>query len=102
MELVSVIIPVYNREKTIKKAIESVLNQTYDNIEVIAVDDCSSDRSVEVIQNINDKRVRVITCQNNAGACRARNIGIEKENSLHFRTVMICGTAINWKRISDI
>ena len=77
MELVSVIIPVYNREKTIKKAIESVLNQTYDNIEVIAVDDCSSDRSVEVIQNINDKRVRVITCQNNAGACRARNIGIE-------------------------
>ena len=46
MELVSVIIPVYNREKTIKKAIESVLNQTYDNIEVIAVDDCSSDRSV--------------------------------------------------------
>ena len=57
MELVSVIIPVYNREKTIEKAIESVLNQTYYNIEVIAVDDCSSDRSVEVIQNINDERV---------------------------------------------
>ena len=64
--MVSVIIPVYNRKKTIKKAIESVLGQTYTDLEVIVVDDCSTDKTIELVKN-----------PENGGACRARNIGIE-------------------------
>lgn len=75
--LVSVIIPLYNREATIEMAINSVLEQTYKNLEIIVVDDCSTDKSVEVVQRIKDERIRVIVCDKNGGACVARNIGIE-------------------------
>ncbi|MCM1154140.1 MAG: glycosyltransferase [Ruminococcus flavefaciens] len=75
-ELVSVVIPVYNREKTIKRAIDSVLNQTYSNIEVIVVDDCSTDHSIKVVNEYADQRVRVICQKQHGGANRARNVGI--------------------------
>ena len=75
--LVSVIIPAYNREKTIKDAVLSVLNQTYQNLEVIVVDDCSKDKTVEIVKSMDDVRIRVIECKENGGACVARNIGIE-------------------------
>lgn len=74
--LVSVIIPVYNRENTIKAAVESVLAQTYQELEVVVVDDCSKDETVETVKSIKDARVRIITCEKNGGACVARNIGI--------------------------
>ena len=77
MELVSVVIPAYNREKTIREAVESVLEQSYTNLEVIIVDDCSTDRTVEIVESIPDDRVIIIRCKENGGACRARNIGIE-------------------------
>ena len=75
--LVSVIIPVFNRELTIEMAVRSVLSQTYSNLELIVVDDCSTDKSVEVVQRIKDERIRVIVCDKNRGACAARNIGIK-------------------------
>lgn len=74
--MISVIIPVYNREQTIKKALNSVLNQTYKDIEVIVVDDGSTDASKKVIESISDKRIKYVY-QENAGACVARNTGIE-------------------------
>ena len=74
--MVSVIIPTHNREQTIKRSILSVLNQSYNNIEVILVDDGSNDNTVNVIHSINDSRVRVIVLDSNNGACRARNIGV--------------------------
>ena len=77
-ELVSVIIPAYNREKTIEKAVQSVLDQTYKDIEVIVVDDGSTDATVSVVKDIGDKRVKCISLDKNSGACRARNKGIEK------------------------
>ena len=61
--MVSVIIPSYNREKTIKRAVESVLNQTYKDIEVIVVDDCSSDKTIEILTSIKDKRFRCLRCK---------------------------------------
>lgn len=78
-DLVSVIIPVYNREKTINKAIHSVLEQDYKNIEIIIVDDCSIDNTVSVVQNAfsEDERVILIKLNKNSGACIARNRGIE-------------------------
>ncbi|PYG96970.1 hypothetical protein CVV67_30085, partial [Arthrobacter stackebrandtii] len=54
---ISVVIPYHNREKIIQQCIESVLNQTITNLEVIAVDDGSTDRSREIVANINDKRL---------------------------------------------
>jgi glycosyltransferase involved in cell wall biosynthesis len=75
--MVSVIIPMYNREKTIETAVKSVLEQTYGKLEVVIVDDCSTDNSVDVVKNISDERVRLLTCEENGGACKARNIGIE-------------------------
>ena len=85
-ELVSVIIPVYNREKTIKKSIDSILNQTYSNLEIIVVDDCSLDGSRDVVKSYKDKRVRLIACEENKGANHARNLGISlsKGNYIAF------------------
>lgn len=75
--LVSVIIPVYNREDTIERAIDSVLCQTYSNIELIIVDDGSTDKSIERVHSYHDARIRLI-CQNeHGGANRARNAGIK-------------------------
>ena len=76
-DLISVIIPTYNRSKLITKAIESVLNQTYKNLEVIVIDDCSIDNTEDVIKKINDKRLKYIKLDSNKGACYARNVGIK-------------------------
>lgn len=74
--MVSVIIPTYNREGPIKKAAESVLKQTYSNLELLIVDDCSTDNTKAVIQELNDSRVKYICLEKNSGACVARNVGI--------------------------
>lgn len=75
--LVSVVIPAYNRESTIKDAVKSILEQTYKNLEVIVVDDGSKDGTADAVKSIDDERVRLIECEKNGGACTARNIGIE-------------------------
>ena len=74
--LVSIIIPVYNVEEYMDECIESVLNQTYKNIEIIIVDDGSTDKSGEKCNLYNDDRVIVIH-QDNKGLAEARNVGIE-------------------------
>lgn len=74
--MISVIIPAYNRQDTIVRAVQSVLNQTYKEIEVIVVDDCSKDNTVAELEKVQDSRLRVIECEKNGGACAARNIGI--------------------------
>ena len=76
--LVSIIIPAYNVEKYIEKCISSILGQTHTNIEVIVVDDGSTDRTGQIIDNISvhDSRIRVLH-KKNAGVSAARNSGIE-------------------------
>lgn len=74
--LVSVVIPVYNRENTIKRAIDSVLCQTYANLEIIIVDDGSTDNTVEIVKGYEDRRIRLVCQKENGGANKARNIGI--------------------------
>jgi glycosyltransferase involved in cell wall biosynthesis len=74
MPLISVIIPLYNSEKTIRQTIESVLNQTFDDFELIVVDDGSTDSSLAIVCSITDPRLKVFSYPN-AGACVARNRG---------------------------
>ncbi|PQJ44935.1 hypothetical protein BTO00_01800 [Vibrio campbellii] len=74
-KLVSVIIPVYNAEKTIKQAIDSICCQTYNNLEIIIVDDGSNDGSLDIINSIHDERIRVLR-QKNQGISIALNNAI--------------------------
>lgn len=78
MPLISVIIPLYNSEKYVVEAIESVLNQSYKNIELVIVDDYSSDNSFEIAKRYEkiDKRVSVIRNEKNIGVAKTRNEGI--------------------------
>lgn len=77
--MISIIIPTYNREKTIYRSVMSVLNQTYKDLEVVIIDDCSSDRTEEMIKALQkkDNRIRYYRLDKNSGACAARNIGID-------------------------
>ena len=75
MSLISVIIPAYNAQKTIYRCLESILNQTYRNIEVIVVNDGSSDDTENICRQFEDERVRIVN-QKNQGVSQARNTGI--------------------------
>ena len=77
MKKVSVIIPVHNSEKYILECLNSVINQTYKNLEIIVIDDKSTDNSVDLIKSINDPRIKLIQLKENVGAGVARNKGIE-------------------------
>lgn len=79
-ELVSIITPTYNSEKFIAETIQSVQKQSYSNWEMIIVDDCSSDKTVEIIQNMmeDDHRIHLIRLNKNSGASKARNKAIEQ------------------------
>lgn len=72
----SIIIPLYNKEKYIKKTISSILNQTYEKYEIIIINDGSTDRSKDVVESINDDRITLINIKN-SGVSAARNYGIE-------------------------
>lgn len=74
--LISVIIPVYNGETYIVECIESILNQSYRNVEIIVIDDGSTDNTVKLVHRFNDSRIRVLS-QANGGPSRARNLGLE-------------------------
>ena len=77
-QLVSVIMGVYNNEYTIKNAIESILNQSYKNIELIITDDNSSDNSISIIKNyLNQKNIRLIVNKKNIGLTKSLNLMIE-------------------------
>ena len=78
-KLVTIIIPVYNVEKYLDECIQSVINQTYKNLEILLVDDGSTDSSPDICSkySMQDNRIRIIT-KKNGGIASARNKGIEK------------------------
>jgi glycosyltransferase involved in cell wall biosynthesis len=75
-ELVSIVIPAFNCEDRIENTIKSALNQSYSNVEIIVVDDCSTDNTVSICNNFGDK-IKLITFDKNKGGSAARNAGVE-------------------------
>lgn len=77
---VSVIMPAYNAEKFIEEAVRSVMAQTYENWELIIIDDCSKDRTAEIAEALSkeDKRIVFLRNENNMGVAKTRNRGLER------------------------
>ena len=82
--LVSVVIPMYNRERVIGRAVESVLQQTLSDFELIIVDDGSADNSCEVVESYDDSRIRLIRNTQNRGANFCRNVGIKESKGKYI------------------
>ena len=82
MPKVSVIIPVYNTENYLRKCLDSVINQTLDDIEIICINDCSTDNSLNILKEYasKDERIKIIEFKENKGASVARNTGIAESN----------------------
>ena len=78
MPRVSVIMPVYNGEKFVGEAIESILNQTFSDFELIIIDDASTDGTLEVVRKFPDGRIRIIRNHENIGIARSRNKGLRE------------------------
>lgn len=74
--LVSVVVPAYNAESSIKTTIDSIINQTYKNIEIIVVDDGSKDSTAEIVESYKNDRIKLIN-KENGGVSSARNLGIK-------------------------
>lgn len=74
---ISVIMPVYNGEKYLKEAIDSVLSQTFKDFELIIINDCSTDTTIDVINSYNDERIILINNEENLGIAKNLNKGIE-------------------------
>ena len=78
--LVSGLLPVYNEENYIRQAIDSLLEQTYNNFELIIVDDCSTDNSSDIINSYSDTRIRYIKNDKNFHIAKSLNIGFKHAN----------------------
>lgn len=87
--VISIIVPVYNVETYIEKCLQSICRQSYNNIEIIVVDDCSTDKSVAVCERYaaKDNRIRVLHSEKNQGVSAARNRGMEYANGDYYMFV---------------
>lgn len=86
MYKVSIIIPIYNVEQYLAQCLDSVINQTYKNIEIICVNDCSLDNSFRILDEYskNDKRIKIINRENNGGLSAARNTGLDNASGKYI------------------
>ena len=82
--LVSVIMPTYNHARYIGEAIESVLNQTYKNFELIIIDNYSTDNTAEIVASYNDKRIKYLKFRNHGIIAASRNHGIKNSNGKYI------------------
>ncbi|WP_069637670.1 glycosyltransferase family 2 protein [Campylobacter pinnipediorum] len=73
---VSFIVPIYNKEKHLRECIDSLIKQSLQSVEIIAINDGSTDKTLEILESYNDERLKIVT-QSNQGSSAARNHGIE-------------------------
>lgn len=85
-DLVSIVIPVYNASKFLDETINSIFNQSYNNLEIIFINDCSKDNSTDIIKKYQkkDKRIILIDNKRNLGAAESRNVGIKKSTGKYL------------------
>lgn len=83
---ISIIIPVYNAEKSIRRCIESILQQTYVNFEILIINDGSIDNTIQICESFKDSRIRIIN-QRNLGVSAARNCGIQNASGKYIQFV---------------
>lgn len=84
-DLITIVVPVYNTEKYIARCLDSILNQTYKNLEIIVINDGSPDKSLELIKGYQEKDSRIIIIdKKNAGVSAARNDGIAKSSGKYI------------------
>jgi len=76
MAEISVIVPVYNVEKYLKKCLDSILNQSFKSLEIIAINDCSTDNSAKILDEYKTKGIKIINLEKNRGLSAVRNLGI--------------------------
>jgi glycosyltransferase involved in cell wall biosynthesis len=95
--LVSVAMPVYNAEKYIKQAIDSVLAQTYENFELVIVNDASSDRSKELVLSYSDSRIRYMENEVNLGIAKTRNKCVQQAAGKYIAVLDNDDIALPWR-----
>ena len=85
MELVSIILPYYKKKSYVKSTINSILSQTYQNFEILIIDDELTSESKKILNEINmlDKRISILKNTRNIGAGYSRNRGIQKSRKIH-------------------
>jgi glycosyltransferase involved in cell wall biosynthesis len=94
--IISIIVPIYNSRKYIGRCIDSLINQTYEDIEIILVDDCSTDNSIEIAQEYAaiDKRIKIIKNDKNEGLSFSRNNGMRNSTAPY---IMFCDSDDEYK-----
>lgn len=85
-ELVSVVIPIYNVEKYLEECLNSIINQTYTNLEILCIDDCGTDNSINILKVFaeKDKRIKIISNEKNIGLGATRNNGINNASGKYI------------------
>ncbi len=112
MELISIIVPVYNVAQYIEECVGSLTRQTYKNIEIILINDCSKDNSLEICQKLADKdaRIKVINNEKNLGVSYTRNHGLQIAKGKYILFVdsddvvdeQLCELAINEMKVHKV
>ncbi len=94
---VSVIVLVYNAEKTLRRCLDAILSQTYKDFELVMVNDCSTDSSRDILSSYKDKRIKIIDNEKNLGIAKSRNIGVKNSSGdLIFFTDSDCLPTLTW------
>lgn len=88
-QLVSVIVPCYNVEKYLVECVNSIVNQTYENLEIILLNDCSTDHTLDVMRELEklDDRIQIVDLKQNQGLSAVRNIGFDLSNGKYISFV---------------
>ena len=81
---VSIIIPTYKRVEKLKRAIDSVLSQTFTNWEIIIIDNHSLDGTKELVDNYNNPKIKMLLIKNNGNIAKSRNLGIKKSKGKYL------------------